>query len=165
MLTTENLYHAGHHSVWRRKPKHFCGAGSHHHQRKEPASTVGAGELQCSHPWKHHQGHTHSRTCACNFDSKYPVYLYDLIYVVRPISLSFAILICCNWISWMFACLLSWFSAQSECNLDTLFSLCSKYAFECFSVRWNISKHVFVWCCKRELTLDCMCKAGFMTPG
>lgn len=50
ILTTETLYHTGHHSDRRRKPKHFCGAGRYHHQRKEPAPTVGEGELQCDYP-------------------------------------------------------------------------------------------------------------------
>lgn len=50
---TENLHHAGHHRDRRGKQKHFCGAGGHHHQREEPAPSVGEGELQRHHPRKH----------------------------------------------------------------------------------------------------------------
>lgn len=137
MLSAENLYHAGHHSNWRWKPKHFCGAGSHHYQCEEPASAVGEGELQCRHPWKHHKGHTHSCMYACNSEN----YVDVLMYIVRLLL----IFSCCFdllRLNQLNVCLLT-----LPYVISNLFSLCPKYAFESLSVRWNISKHVFVRCC------------------
>lgn len=149
MLCAENLYHAGYHSNWRRKPKHFCGAGSHHYQCEEPASTVGERELQCCHPWKHHKGHTHSCMYACTSENT-PFCVYVLMYIVRLLL----IFSCFDlpWLNQLRVCLLTLPSIISN-----LFSLCPKYTFESLSVCWNISKHVFVWCCKRILTVHCMC--------
>jgi len=96
----ENLYHAGHHGDRWGGTKHLCGAGGHHHQREEPASTVGEGELQCRHPWKRRQGHTDSGTwnskvfCKCAVD----LWHFWVPVIIEPAE-----------------CLPPWISAEAEC--------------------------------------------------
>lgn len=53
LLTAEDLHCTRHNRNRWRKPKHLCGTGSHHYQCKEPASTVGTGQLQHRHTGEH----------------------------------------------------------------------------------------------------------------
>lgn len=59
IMNTEVLHHSGDNGHGRGQPQQCRGAGCHHHQREEPAATVGEGQLRGGHPREHHEGHTH----------------------------------------------------------------------------------------------------------
>lgn len=58
LCPTEDLHHQRNRGHRRRQQEQLSGTFCHHHQREEPASAVGQGELHCGHTGKHCPRHS-----------------------------------------------------------------------------------------------------------